>query len=261
MRDEEVFGLLKEINPVPDADSVSASPHSEEGVDGSPIMKTDDRSRISTLQRQPIPAGSRRSGPKTGLVAAVMALVIGLGGWAYLGRDGSRVASTSTGVGEALVAAMDARDVESAVSLLASDAEIAVFGVTTPDDVPALFGWFETVNWRFETQSCISPVPESATCFVSHTNRWSRALGSEPGSGELRMTVVDGRIEHVTYDSFLNGRPVFQAFFRFVRAEHPDDVARMWEQEVYSGVLEPRLDERALMLFDQYSAEFELNAR
>lgn len=160
-------------------------------------------------------------------------------------------------VGAAMVTATDGHDADAAIALLGADPTIRVFSARTPDEYGAIFGWFEAVDWRFENQGCSSSTTGDVTCQVRQSNEWSEALDVEPVAAEFRLTVAEGQVTSLEYEFDLSrwSGAVFQPFFTYVAAVHPDKLEMMWNR-TDEGIAGPKLSEEAFILFDQVSAEY-----
>lgn len=160
-------------------------------------------------------------------------------------------------LGEAMVAAFDGHDADAAVALLATNPSIGVFRTSTLEEFRALFEWFEVVDWRFASEGCSSSGTSTVRCSVLQSNTWSEAVGADPVSGELRLSVSGRGVTAVEYGFDLStwSPVVFEPFFAFVRDANPDDVFRMWNV-TDQGLAGPKLAGEALALFEQRSAEY-----
>ena len=256
-RKDAVLALFAEANPVPDLRTYARQTESSAPLE-TPEQWRDPMEDTRLKSAEPAAdSPRRRNWPIIGVAAAAVVLIVGLGVWTLLTANESEPAAPSTReeFGEAMLTAFDSHDGDAAVTLLGTDPDIDVFGTDTPDELRDLAGWFEAVEWRFDSQGCTTSGAEQVTCGVRQRNEWSEAVQFEPVFAQLRLDVADGQITKVEYEfDFSAWSPnVFEPFANFVVANHPGDVQTMWRIE---DGFAPKLTEDALALFDQYSAEY-----
>lgn len=198
------------------------------------------------------PASNLRRTPIVRIAAAAVVLILGLGACA------SEAASTPQEIGEAMVTAFDDHDADTALDLLEAGAVIEVFSASTPEEFRELFGWFDALDWRFDSLECTASGAEQVTCRVLQRNEWSKVVDADPVNGDLEMTVADGQITSLayTFDVFAWIPVTFEPFSDFVAATHPADMETMWYFNDDGGIRGPRLTEDSIALFDQYSEEY-----
>jgi hypothetical protein len=257
MNDERVFHLLKEINPVADPDGLDSPVALGDFETQGGAMATIERTEFDQTDAAPSQGTSGRKGVMIAVAAAAAVLIVGIGAWALIQSDETKLAASPESIGEAMVAALDSHDAEAAVGLLAPDATVNIFSAGTSEEFRDLFGWFEALDWRFDYQACSSTPTGEVTCTVLQQNKWTAADGTDPVNAELRLDVADGQVTAiVAYDQGPAWRAVFEDYFDFVDDNHPADVERMWLISASGQNTGPRLTEDAIALFDRYSAEY-----
>ncbi|MFV2039208.1 MAG: hypothetical protein ACC660_03095 [Acidimicrobiales bacterium] len=159
----------------------------------------------------------------------------------------------------AFVEARDAWDGEAVRALVADDAVIDDF-VATPDEYLTSVEFERVTGWRFMQPKCLasdSGKVGEVTCTYTMQNAWSQALGVGPFSGSrFDFVIVGGEIRELTHTfDFSEFSPqVWEVMLAWVRDNHPDDVATMYDFTGSDDV--PRKTPEAVALWEAYTLEF-----
>lgn len=102
--------------------------------------------------------------------------------------------------------------------------------------------WYEAVDWQWTLEGCVMRDNRVVECTVTGSNAWSDALGLEPVSGDYLVQFDEGGIVAVRNGvrSFASqGDWGFGEFAEWVRSNHPDDAAVMFDfgNDVNSEIL------------------------
>ena len=156
------------------------------------------------------------------------------------------------------VEARDAWDGEAVRALVADDAVIDDFAVSSPDDYIAGAEIDRATGWRYMQPECTAIVPGppiQVSCTYTMQNAWSEALGVGPFTGSnFRFVIADGQIQQVThiFDVSEFDPEVWAIFQEWLSATHPDDVGVMFDANSGNFSLTPE----AIALFEQHTTEF-----
>lgn len=168
------------------------------------------------------------------------------------------VEATSLAVANQFVEALEARDKEAVLDLVAArPLNIDILSAHDRTAFGQLFGWFDAVNWQFEPVGCEFSEPDQVQCSILHRNDWFAAGDIAPVNGTLFLKVENGQITALRYgfDTRANSVP-YQLFRDYVRSNHPDDVPNLWAPDTGDYSVGPILTEDAFNLFEQYTDEY-----
>ena len=162
------------------------------------------------------------------------------------------------GLAQRFVEARDAWDGEAVRALVADDAVIDDFAVSSPDDYIADAELDRAIGWRYMQPECTAIVPGppiQVSCTYTMQNAWSEALGVGPFTGSnLRFVIANGQIQQVThiFDVSEFDPEVWAIFQEWLSATHPGDVGVMFDTNSGDFSLTPE----AIALFEQHTTEF-----
>ncbi len=207
-------------------------------------------------------------------IAAVSALLIGGGEASVTDAPPATVpAGGALGVAEAFMAAWVAGDGEAVAAMFSADGTFQ--GAIHPNRLAALQSWREAVGWEFQDHGCLAEAAadvEAVVCDFTSEIDLGRALDWPPASDSFRIIVGGASIEHAIEGSGFDAySDLLFMFKRWVAANHPDDLERMFlhptnrvsrvgpilDGEVYVAInAYPLFDGTSIALWDRYVDEF-----
>ncbi len=246
-REEDIFNLLVESNPVPD-------------IEDSDLLDAGAPEYLAILERRSSGMADMSSQAETTptdgrrgywlAVAALAVIVIGVavivasqrGDGADPVTDGIPTADQVADTFVSGLVALDPLPVDGLVSTDAAATYLGTFGYdeTQPGSIRALWEWGATYGmaYTFEegcraTDNTGGPPASDGRAFFSCDyvleNDWTRAMGQQPMPGRFRMEVSDGRIvwlvEDFPFDDFEHA---WGAVIAWVESNHPEDFDTMF---------------------------------
>jgi hypothetical protein len=125
--------------------------------------------------------------------------------------------------------------------------------------LPALHDWFRAVGWEFHRGPCrlVDPFrPDGGTvaCNYTYENDLTRAVGRAPVTELFALDVVDDQVWTISGRMFDADADLWQMFSDWVRSEHPDDFAAMYDAN--TAPPNPRLDAASIALWERHVDDF-----
>jgi hypothetical protein len=128
--------------------------------------------------------------------------------------------------------------------------------------LPALHHWFRATGWQFRAEPCrlVRPVgtetPDVANvvCNYSYENDLTRAVGRPPVTERFVFDVSGDKVWTISGGMFDVDADIWQTFSEWVRSEHPDDFAAMYDAN--TAPPNPRLDDASIALWERHVDEF-----
>jgi len=163
--------------------------------------------------------------------------------------------SAETDIAKRFIAAFNDRDLAAmeAVSTdgLTIDSTAIVAGLQA-EELPSLMAWYDAFDWRWDDPTCRTrSLGADIRCELFERNRLTDLTGAERPA-TVSFTMTDGQVEAVDVDADLSHYTLFAfvPFRNWVRANHPDDLARMWTVDT------PVLSTESAGLFDRHLTEY-----
>ena len=135
--------------------------------------------------------------PIFGLVAAVTIVVASVVVIIAVANRNADVAPNPVGIAEGYMAAMNAHDSETVMSLLAED---AAFHDSVPrlEHYPSEIEQEAVLGWTYHVDACVQETPSKVRCSYAFSNDITRALGTGPYSGSFYIfQIEDGEVTSV----------------------------------------------------------------
>lgn len=273
-REEDIFQLLVESNPIPDVDDLDVVEPAAPRYLATLEMRSSEMSNHVDTHATTVPSGARRA---RWAWAAAAVIVIGIG-VLLVGRLAGKTEpatddSTSEQVAETFVNATEALDASMIDSLIPPDATatyLDIFGyhAAEPGSIQGLWEWgaiydmtYTIYNHACRRSNSIGGPPSGTertffTCDYRLENDWTRAMNQAPMTGRFRMEISDGRIVWLTEDfPFEEFTPAWTAVTEWVQTEHPDDYSTMLIDQGTGLALGARLTPESMALWSQYNPQ------
>ena len=255
--EDRVAALFKEADPVPDPDGLERERFT--GYLAVIEQRSSEMSQVDEKLIEVKPRRRRNPIPILVAVAAVLIAIVGIGLLAANTSDEPDVATTATPVDVAtvFVEAQNSYDAETALALLAPDAHFGDPITQDQGELTSLFRFYEITAhiWTVEPCQADAADPTSVVCPMFWTNAWAEALNTGGYDGEFRFTVEDGVITNFELGVFDWPRysHVRDSMVDFINQNHFDQRLAVFD---YGRGAVPKLTDRALELWEQFTAEF-----
>lgn len=275
-REDFVFNLLVDSNPIPDIDVVGRPKAAAPGL---ATLEPRSSGMSDTIEKIGSVGKERRRWLLT--AAAVVIAVIGIAVIAANRDRGTEpadgpnltaeeVAGTFVGAAEAL----DGAVIEGLISPEATAGYLDLFGYGSaqPGTIQGLWEWGAIYHMTYVSEGCRKsdnaggpPSSDQATsssvfftCDYTLENDWTRALGQTAMTGRFRMEVSEGRIVWLTEDfPFGEFEDAWGKVIDWVQNNHPDDFATMFlDGPPGAGLAESaQLTPESMALWERYNPE------
>ena len=264
-REDEVFSLLVESNPIPDLGDLdlvdAAAPEYLATLErrSSGMASVDTQTRTSAADQH------RRNWL---WAAAVAVIVIGVGGLVVSQRGGDPASAplTAQSVADTFVSSLEALDSEAVAGIVTQDATttyLETFGYeeTQPGSIRGLWEWGAIYGSTYTfDEGCrasdnVGGSPPSDgrtffTCDYQLENDWTQALGQPAMSGRFRMEVSNGQITWLV-DDYPSEEWPWGEVIDWVQTNHPEDFDTMFLDPPASAKLTPE----SMGLWQQYTPQ------
>ncbi len=273
-REEAVFQLLVQSNPIPDLEEIDLV----ETVAPEHLATIGPRSSGVTnlnTHTKTTPQGARR--PNWLWAAAAGVIVISIGVILASQQSGelqpaAGASVTPEQVAETFINATEALEAATVDGLITPGAEatyLDIFGyhASEPGSIQGLWEWgaIYDMTYTFDhgcrRSNTVGGPPSGTdrtffTCDYQLENQWTRALGQSPMSGRFRMEVSEGQIIWLTEDfPFEEFTPAWTAVNEWVQTEHPDDYSTMFIEADPGPALSAKLTPESMALWKEYNPQ------
>lgn len=241
---EEIDLLVRRANPVPDPRVLEPLPSTDDEEDvrrGTTMQIQDLKSTAETQHRADarFPSGRVTLVAAAALVLAVALVAISAGTGGDGGTDTAGVPTVSpVAVADSFVDRLAEYDVVEAMSFLTADS------LATHDGLASELRWREAsgFQWSFDRCREVGGGSDHAIvrCPFAYQGLRSDALGLGPyEGGSYRIVIRDGRVDGFTeqlefQENDFNDE-VWEPFYEWLLATHPDDVAVMYSNDSAEG--------------------------
>jgi hypothetical protein len=236
MRDDQVFELLSQLNPVPDQGALEIPPVPTARRAGMGIqMQTQTQTRTEP-ERRPLRGRRIRFAAATAAVIVVAAAGVLVAMIAGGGEDGPDAAASSTQIAETFLTRLDEGDGFGAAALVSdshSGIRIPMLGLHAGmDGLVDYFDYYGAIGGDTNFTGCV-PAGDGGivSCSINQTTQVSSALGVGPIAGSMTITTRDGRVTAVNFAvpggdlvAWVDARDDFEAWIASDRSALADQV-------------------------------------
>jgi hypothetical protein len=262
---DEIDRLVRAANPVPHPSQLdSASPTTGESHEPwRTTMQIQDLSDTTSIQRR---AGQRPRVPILTGVAAALLVVVALVAFSVVGGDDdgtappAATAASPVDLADSFLTAWAAGDARQAASYLAPDALTESGGV---DGLRQELRWREASGWQWFFDPCETVGGGTdrtiLRCGFSYHGVRSNELGLPPFEGSDYRIVVgsEGQItsftENIEFEANDFNDRIWEPFYEWVSANHPDDLAVMYTDATGSAFGD---SDESIALWERRSREY-----
>ena len=226
--EDQIAVLFARTNPVPSLDLLDPIDPVDIDALRDEFERSSMMSELHTIESEFDKQPKQR--PIFGLVAAVTIVVAAAVVIFALANRNEEVVATPVDIAERYMAAMNAHDAQTVMSLLADS-------VPRLDDYPSEIEQEDVFGWTYHVDACVElDRPSQVRCPYAFSNDITRALGTGPYTGSsFTFQIEDGEIRWVNKNEDSSGfNEDIGVFVAWMEENHPEaEVEEMYYQ--YQG--------------------------